>query len=175
MKRQLLFGAGAVLVVLLDQLAKAWILAHLRIHEGFPVIEGFFNIVHVRNPGAAFGFLAGASPVFRQVFFLAAVVAAILCVLYYLRTLPAWDGLSRLALLLILAGAVGNLIDRLRFGEVVDFLDLYVGSYHWPAFNVADSAISIGALLLAFLLLRRRDRTAGPAASQDSDPGETGC
>lgn len=156
MKKYLLFGGGALLVVCLDQATKAWILANMRLYEGFPVIEGFFNIVHVRNPGAAFGFLAGAAPVFRQVFFIAVTIAAIACILYYLRSTGEGETLSRVALSLILAGALGNLIDRIRFGEVIDFLDLYLGSYHWPAFNVADSAISVGAVLLALLLLRRR-------------------
>jgi signal peptidase II len=165
LKKQLLFGGGAALVVILDQMSKAWILANLRLHDGFAVIDGFFNIVHVRNPGAAFGFLAGAAPVFRHAFFLAVTIAAILCILYYLRTTREQGVLPRLALLLILAGAVGNLIDRLRFGEVVDFLDLYIGSWHWPAFNVADAAISTGAVLLAFSLLRQ---------NREKADGETG-
>jgi signal peptidase II len=155
-KKNILFLAIVTLVVLLDQLTKAWILATLRLHEGFPLIDGFFNIVHVRNPGAAFGFLASASPAFRYLFFLGVTVAAILLILHYLRQTGINDRSLVFALALILAGAVGNLIDRIRFGEVVDFLDVYIGTYHWPAFNVADSAITTGAILLALLLLRRR-------------------
>jgi signal peptidase II len=154
------------MVLLLDQVTKAWILANIRLHEGFPVIEGFFNIVHVRNPGAAFGFMAGATPVFRHAFFLSVTVAAILCILYYLKSAGEKGVLPRLALFLILAGALGNLIDRLRFGEVVDFLDIYIGAYHWPAFNVADAAISSGAVLLALFLLRGKKEAAG------GDPGK---
>jgi signal peptidase II len=146
----------AVLIVLLDQWTKAWILQSLKIHDGFAVIEGLFNIVHVRNPGAAFGFLAGAPPWFRSVFFLAVTVAAIGLILYYLRQIRNGALALVLALALILAGAVGNLIDRVRFGEVVDFLDFYIGSAHWPAFNIADAAISAGAVLLAILLIVRR-------------------
>jgi signal peptidase II len=155
LKKNALFLAIAALVILLDQLTKAWILSTLTPHQGFAVIGGFFNIVHVRNPGAAFGFLAGASPAFRYAFFLAVTVAAILFILHYLRTTRSEDFRLVFPLALILAGAVGNLIDRVRFGEVVDFLDVYVGSYHWPAFNVADSAISTGAVILVLVLLRR--------------------
>ncbi|MBU4372052.1 MAG: signal peptidase II [Proteobacteria bacterium] len=155
-KRNILFLAITFLVVLLDQATKAWILATLRLHEGFPVIDGFFSIVHVRNPGAAFGFLAGAPPLFRSIFFLAVTVAAIALILHYLRVSRIEEPPLVSALALILGGAVGNLIDRIRFGEVVDFLDVYIGSHHWPAFNVADSAITVGAVVLMAVLLRRR-------------------
>jgi signal peptidase II len=154
-KKNILFLVIATLVVLLDQVTKAWILATLRLHEGFPLIDGFFSIVHVRNPGAAFGFLASASPLFRSLFFLAVTIAAILLILHYLRQTGIKELSLVFALALILAGAVGNLIDRVRFGEVVDFLDVYIGTHHWPAFNVADSAITTGACLLALLILRR--------------------
>ncbi len=156
MKKTVFFLAMAALVLLLDQLTKAWIISTLRIHESFAVIGGFFNITHVRNPGAAFGFLAGASPAFRYVFFLAVTVAAIALILRYLRTTRIEDLSLVFSLALILAGAVGNLIDRVRFGEVVDFLDVYVGAYHWPAFNVADAVITTGAAILMAILLRRR-------------------
>ncbi len=156
MKKTVFFLAMAALVLLLDQLTKAWIISTLRIHESFAVIGGFFNITHVRNPGAAFGFLAGASPAFRYVFFLAVTVAAIVLILHYLRTTRIEDLSLVFSLALILAGAVGNLIDRVRFGEVVDFLDVYVGAYHWPAFNVADAAITTGAAILMAILLRKR-------------------
>jgi signal peptidase II len=161
-KKNILFLAITALVVLLDQLSKAWILATLRLHEGFSLIDGFFNIVHVRNPGAAFGFLAAAPPLFRYIFFIAVTLAAILLILHYLRVSRIEETSLVSALALILAGAVGNLIDRIRFGEVVDFLDIYIGAHHWPAFNVADSAISVGAVYLIVILLRRRkERTEG--------------
>jgi signal peptidase II len=155
-KKIVLSFAIAGTVVLLDQLTKGWIIATLRLHEGFSVIDGFFNIIHVRNPGAAFGFLAGASQAFRSVFFIAVTLAAILLILHYLRQAlrkaESETPLVVFSLSLILAGAVGNLIDRLRFGEVVDFLDVYVGTTHWPAFNVADASISTGAVLLVIAL-----------------------
>lgn len=128
----------------------------MRLHESFAVIDGFFNITSVRNPGAAFGFLAGAPPLFRAVFFIAVTVGAIVLILYYLRISMIDDYPIILSLSLIFSGAAGNLIDRVRFGEVVDFLDVYAGSYHWPAFNVADSAITVGATVMIFAILRRR-------------------
>lgn len=165
-KKTFLFLAIAGAVILLDQLTKSWIIATLRLHDGFAVVDGFFNIIHVRNPGAAFGFLAEASPAFRSVFFLAVTLVAILLIIHYLRHALRQTGIEKLSLVfslaLILAGAVGNLIDRLRFGEVVDFLDIYVGTYHWPAFNVADASISIGATVLAIsLFAKRKERTGG--------------
>jgi signal peptidase II len=155
-KKNVLFLAIASIVVLLDQLTKAWIVSTMGLHEVYAVIGGF-NIVHIRNPGAAFSFLAGASPAFRSIFFLVVGVAAILLILHYLRMRRTDDISMVVPLALILAGAVGNLIDRVRFGEVVDFLDVYVGSFHWPAFNVADSAITTGAVLLILLIIRRRN------------------
>ena len=161
-KKYILFLAITVPVIILDQLTKAWILASLRLHEGFSVIDGFFNIVHVRNPGAAFGFLAGVSPGFRSIFFLAVTMAAIVLILHFLRASRSDQPSQVVSLALILAGAGGNLIDRVRFGEVVDFLDVYVGALHWPAFNVADAAITTGASFLALILLAgKKDRAAG--------------
>jgi signal peptidase II len=162
LRKNILFPAIAVSVVLLDQLSKAWILATLKLHDGFSLIDGFFNITHIRNPGAAFGFLAAAPPMFRYIFFMVVTLAAILLILHYFRVSRIEAPSLVVALALILAGAVGNLIDRVRFGEVVDFLDVYLGSYHWPAFNVADSAITVGAAILIVVLLRKRkERTEG--------------
>ena len=160
-KKNILFLAITGIVVLLDQLTKGWIIATMRLHDAYPVIDGFFNIIYVRNPGAAFGFLAGASPLFRSVFFLAVTLAAILLILHYLRQTRIEEIFLVLALALILAGAVGNLIDRIRFGEVIDFLDVYVGAHHWPAFNIADASISTGAsVLVLFLLGKRKEKMA---------------
>jgi len=155
-KKNGIFLGIAVLVIVLDQATKAWIVGAMRLHDSYPVIGGFFNITSVRNPGAAFGFLAGAPPLFRTIFFIAITVGAILLILYYLRVSKIDDYFLIVSLALIFAGAAGNLIDRVRFGEVVDFLDVYLGSYHWPAFNVADSAISVGAFIMIAALLQRR-------------------
>ena len=136
------------LVVLADIFTKVYINSTMMLHESFAVIDGLFNITYVRNPGSAFGFLAGASPVFRSMFFPFVTAVVIIMMLYYIIKSKIEEPLMMFSLSLIISGALGNLIDRVRFGEVIDFIDVYVGSHHWPAFNVADSAISIGAVLL---------------------------
>ena len=142
------------MVTLLDFITKAYISSTMFLHESFVVIGGFLNITYVRNPGAAFSFLADAPPVFRFVFFVTVTVLAIILVLTYIARSKIEEPFMTFALSLILSGAVGNLIDRVRFGEVVDFIDVYIGSHHWPAFNVADSAISVGAVILLLEMLR---------------------
>lgn len=154
-KKYALFGVTAIVILILDQITKAYVDKTMLLHDSIPVIQGFFSITYVRNPGAAFGILAGAPPFFRYIFFVGVTVAAVLLILHYLRRSKAEERLMTLCLSLIIAGAVGNLIDRLRFGEVIDFLDVYLGSHHWPAFNVADSAISVGAVILFIELIRR--------------------
>ncbi|MDO9516116.1 MAG: signal peptidase II [Syntrophales bacterium] len=151
-----IFFITLVLVAGLDQLSKWYITSTMSLHASYPVIDGFFNITYIRNPGAAFGFLANAAPLFRSGFLIAVSAAAIVMILYYLAQNRSGGALLIYALSLITGGAAGNLIDRVRFGNVVDFLDVYIGSYHWPAFNVADSAISIGAVLLVVEMFRRK-------------------
>ncbi len=154
-KKYLLPGVMIGMILLLDQITKFYVDSSMRLHESIPVIQGFFSITYVRNPGAAFGFLADASPLFRAIFFVAVTVLAIILVVHYIWKSRVEEPRLTFALSLILSGAVGNLIDRVRLGEVIDFLDVYIGSHHWPAFNVADSAISIGAAILFFELMRR--------------------
>jgi signal peptidase II len=145
-------------LVLLDVVTKAYIVSTMFLHESFAVIEGFFNITYIRNPGAAFGFLAETSPGFRITFFLLVTVAVIVMILYYIITSDTVDLLETFSLSLILSGALGNMIDRVRFGEVIDFIDVYVGSHHWPAFNVADSAISVGAVMIILAMLKKKEQ-----------------
>lgn len=146
--------ASLGVLIPLDQITKYWVDASMRLHESIPVIAGFFNITHVRNPGAAFGLLADMSPQFRAIFFVAVTLAAVIMIFYCIWKSKQEESLLVISLSLILAGAVGNLIDRVRLGEVIDFFDVYVGNYHWPAFNIADAAISVGAVILFFELLR---------------------
>lgn len=152
-KTYLIFFITAFALVALDQLTKALVTSNLQLHDSVSLINGLLNLVHVRNPGAAFGFLAKTPVWFRSVFFIAVTVAAMVLILYYLKQTS--EILQVVALSFIFAGAAGNLIDRIRFGEVIDFIDVYVSTHHWPAFNVADSAISVGAVLLLLSLLRR--------------------
>lgn len=153
------FYLTAVAVVVLDQLTKEVIVRSLRLGQAIPVIPGFFDIVFVFNPGAAFGFLAGASAALRNPFFILISLAAVVLIFVYRSRYLREKRLASLALALILGGALGNLIDRLRYGMVVDFLDVHYHDLHWPAFNVADSAISVGVglMLLDMVLEWRRE------------------
>ena len=141
----------ASMVIILDQLSKYAVIKRFFLHESVKVIPGFFSLTYVRNPGAAFGILAGASGAWRTVFFITVSLAA-LAVLTTLVHKTA-ERLPLIAYALICGGAVGNLIDRVRFGEVVDFIEWYYRSYHWPTFNIADSAITAGVALLAIEML----------------------
>ena len=142
MKPWLLIG---LVVIVLDQLTKLWIVGAFQYGDGLP-ITAFFNLVHARNSGAAFSFLAGAGG-WQRFFFMGVALVASLLILYLLRKHAAERGFC-FALSMILGGALGNLIDRVRFGYVIDFLDFYYAGYHFAAFNIADSAITLGAALL---------------------------
>ncbi|MHC1789113.1 signal peptidase II [Solidesulfovibrio sp.] len=147
----------ATAIVILDQITKLWVQDHLILYTTHPVIPGFFNLVHVLNRGAAFGFLNRSDIQWQTYFFFAATALAVLIIFHLLRMARDDDKLLIIGLGCILGGAIGNLIDRIKTGEVVDFLDFYWKSYHWPAFNVADIAIFLGSLglLAAFYRLRR--------------------
>lgn len=138
-------------VIAADQLTKLWILRVFELYQVKEIIPGFFNLVYVTNTGAAFSMLAGVDSPWRHYFFLAIGIAACLGLSIAAYRFRADHKGYMVGLALIAGGAIGNLIDRLRYGSVVDFLDFYFGSYHWPAFNVADSAICVGAVL--FLLV----------------------
>jgi len=135
----------AALVVFLDQLTKAWILNSFQLYESKEVIPGLFNIVYVTNTGAAFSILADLDSPWTHYFFLGVGTSAIVGLTVAWFKMRTENVLYGVALALICGGAVGNLIDRLRFGSVIDFLDFHMRGYHWPAFNIADSAICIGA------------------------------
>ena len=143
---------GSAAVFLADQATKLAVVAALPLNAGRPVIPGFFDLVHVRNTGGAFSLLAGAPSPWRNLLFVALSLLAVGVILHVYR--KAGDALLRAGLALVLGGALGNLLDRLRLGEVVDFLALHYGAFHWPAFNVADSAITVGCALLLVSALR---------------------
>lgn len=143
----------ATLVILADQLSKHLVLDSFQLYESREIIPGFFNLVYVTNTGAAFSMLADVDSPWRHYFFLGIGTAAIigLTVGYFvMRREHRWYGP---AFACIVGGAAGNLIDRVRFGAVVDFVDIYVGKYHWPAFNIADAAICIGATIFIVISL----------------------
>ncbi len=145
-------------VIVLDIWTKALVLARIDMHETIPIIPNFFQLVHVRNTGAAFGIGANASSRLVPLLLNAGAIAVFFVVVVYALRSAVTDRLLQTGLHLILGGAIGNLLDRFRFGYVVDFLDVYVGTKHWPAFNVADSAICIGIALL-FLDMRKKPET----------------
>ncbi len=140
--------AVVVAVVALDQLTKWWIRESVPLYSSFPVIESVFHITHVRNPGGAFNFLAGANEAYRLPFFLLMTAVAIVALIYFLREIAVEQKVLLFAVSGVLGGALGNLIDRAMLGEVVDFLDFHWGAYHWPSFNVADSFITVGVVIL---------------------------
>jgi len=153
----LLWPAFAVL--LLDQMTKLWIASRFALYETRPVVSGFFNLVHVRNRGMAFGFMNRPENDWGFMLLLGATLAAVALLLFWFCSLKSTDRGLALPLSLILGGAVGNLIDRIRTQEVIDFLDFHIGPYHWPAFNVADSAITVGTVWLAVKILFYSTRT----------------
>jgi signal peptidase II len=153
-RNYLLFVLTVLVIIVLDQITKIYIDTHMTLHETIPVVNGFFNITYVRNPGAAFGFLADASPFLRALFLIGVSFFASGLIVYYIIRMKTEDILLTYGMSLILGGAVGNLIDRIRLGEVIDFLDVYISTYHWPAFNVADSAVSVGAVILFYKLIK---------------------
>ena len=146
--------AGAI--VALDQLTKLVALDRLPLGASMPVIDGLLSLTLVLNPGLAFGLLGTIPTAWRWVVAALSLVALAVLARVALRVLPAGGWLGRLAIGLIFGGAVGNLIDRARFGAVVDFVDVHWRGWHWPAFNVADSAITVGVTLLALRLMSER-------------------
>lgn len=147
-KTGMIFPILALIIVLLDQASKLWITSHLAPGQSFPL--GFILITYVRNSGAAFGLLAN-----QNLLIIFAVLIGVAAIILYYAYPPFQTNWTRVSLGLLLGGAVGNLVDRLRFGFVVDFIDLRV----WPVFNVADSAITTGICILAFYLLFKAPKT----------------
>jgi signal peptidase II len=155
-KHYMLFTIVAGMVVILDQVSKAIVVQVMPLHSTIEVIPGFFNLTHIHNPGGAFGFLAGNDVALRHAIFLGVSVAALLLILYFYHNTPMSHSFLGIGLAMVFGGAAGNLIDRFRLGEVVDFLDFYVGSTHWPAFNAADSAITVGiGIFIAHVVFNR--------------------
>lgn len=143
-RRAIFLVVGTIIV--LDQLTKYLIDSSMRLYQSEELIDGFLALTYVRNTGAAFGLLANAPAWFRQPFFYLTTGVALVILGLFLRRLEEHERLARLSIVAIAGGAVGNLIDRIRFGYVIDFLDVSWRGYHWPTFNVADSCITLGVL-----------------------------
>jgi len=145
------------LIIVLDQASKWFIASWLSLHETVAVIP-YFNFTMAHNYGAAFSFLSDAGGWQRWFFIVLAVVISVV-LLIWIKGLKSTAKLEAISLSLIIAGAIGNVIDRIYYGYVIDFIDVYYGTYHWPAFNVADSAICIGAALLIIDSFRSKPET----------------
>jgi signal peptidase II len=164
--RRLCYLAVAVSVIVLDQVTKALIVARVPLHATISVIPGFFDLTHVRNAGAAFGLFGGNPSPARTVLLTGVAAAVFFGVVLYAWRSSVRDAVLQTALALIAGGAVGNLIDRIRFDFVTDFLRFYVGVHEWPSFNAADSAITVGVVLLAWDVLRRPGEETGRASEK---------
>lgn len=148
-----------VLVVIIDQVTKLWVAAEFELYESRAVIDGLFNLTYVHNYGAAFSFLSDSGG-WQRWFFTGIAIAISAVLLIWLRRNPVSFWRQNLSFALILSGAIGNVADRLMYGYVIDFLDVHYQGWHWPAFNIADMAITIGAALMlleAFVDNRRDD------------------
>ncbi len=151
MKKSALITLVPTLVMVLDFVTKRIIIDKLALYDSISVLP-FLNIVYVENTGAAFGMFANLG----NNFFIAISVIAIVAILFYMSKIP--KGLELFSISLIFGGAVGNLIDRILLGKVIDFIDFYVGTWHWPAFNVADSALTVGIILFIIATLNQSRR-----------------
>jgi len=153
-KKYVILLSLAGLVIALDQISKLYIAHHFQLHESIPVIKPFFSLTYIRNTGAAFGLLAKAPESFRIPFFIIVPLLALTIIVLIFKKTRETELLMITALSLILGGAIGNFIDRIRFNYVIDFLDFHwFSKYHWPAFNIADSTIVVGVALLIFYTL----------------------
>lgn len=171
-RRYRILGLAAAVALVLDQVSKWIVMQYIPEHRPITVIEGLFDLVNIRNRGAAFGFLNRSDIEWQFWLFLVATIVAVWAIIVLVRSSDE-DPLLFTALGLVMGGALGNLVDRVRFRAVVDFLDFYWGDWHWPAFNVADSAIFVGAVLACLILWRKPPATAS-AKGGKSTPGKRG-
>ena len=131
-------------LIFLDQATKYMVASHIPLHFSIRIVDGFFNLTHIRNPGVAFGLFARSTLEHKVYFFIIISSIAIGAILVFFHQTPSSKKPVLFGLILIFSGAIGNLIDRVIYKEVIDFLDFYYKNYHWPAFNIADSCITIG-------------------------------
>lgn len=155
-------------VIALDQWTKWLVEIHLPQHAAQPILPGFLNLTHVRNTGVAFGLFASHGMNGGSWLLTLLGLAALAAVAIYFWFASPHDRLLLVSLALVVGGAIGNLIDRMSSGAVTDFIDVYVGTWHWPSFNVADSAISIGIVLMAIDSFRSRKKTAESSAPESA-------
>ena len=157
-----LLGGLATFIVVLDQVTKAIVRMMLPLHQSVEIIPGFINFTHVHNTGVAFGFLNAVDIPFKPVLMTAIALAALIAIGTFAMRTNSDEPLTKIGLALVFGGAAGNLIDRITLGYVIDFIDVYWGTWHFWAFNIADSAITVGAclLILEMALLNRHVPTS---------------
>jgi len=163
-KRNYLYFIFIFFWLALDQLSKYLIAKSLSLYQVVPVIPGFFNLTRVHNRGAIFGFLGNSGQPLALIFLNVGALLAFAVVAYYFLKTPPEMIMTKLSFALIISGAMGNILDRIFRGYVIDFLDFYIGRYHWPFFNLADSCITVGAILLIFNLFRSQKKCS-PSSS----------
>ncbi len=167
---QLLLASNFLIV--LDQITKYMVTIHVPLHYSISVVEGFFSITHIRNPGVAFGLFAGHESEYKVLFFVVISIIAILAILIIFHQTPDDKRMVKVGLILIFSGAIGNLIDRILHKEVIDFLDFFYNGSHWPAFNVADSCITIGvSFMIVDLFCGYPEGASSPKPSDKSLQG----
>lgn len=143
------------MLIATDQFTKYLVVSHIPLHDSMRVLDDFFHITHIRNAGVAFGLFAGSISEYKWIFFVLISSVAIVAILVFFNQTPDDRKIAQNGLILILSGAIGNLIDRVLHREVIDFLDFFYNDYHWPAFNVADSCITIGVSLMILDLFQK--------------------
>ena len=152
---------------MLDQLTKFLVTIHVPKYYSISMIEGFFSITHIRNSGVAFGLFAGQESEYKVLFFITISLIAIIAILIIFHQSPDDKSAVRVGLILIFSGAVGNLIDRILYKEVIDFIDFFYKGSHWPAFNVADACITIGVSFMIFDLFYRYPEVKDASKTSD--------
>jgi len=159
------------ILICLDQVTKLYVHTQFHLGESTVIIKNFFNITYVRNFGAAFGFLANSHPEFREIFFLVMPPLAVITIFFILRGVQDSDRIQVTALSCIFGGAIGNYIDRLRFRYVIDFIDFHLyEKYSWPAFNIADSAIVVGVIMLVIMMALEGRQQKNQTSASESSP-----
>jgi signal peptidase II len=164
MNRKRIYPVIILALLSIDQLTKALVARSILFQSSKSIIPGFFNLTHIRNRGAIFGFFSHSESRVLFIFLTLVSLVALGLVIYYFFKTPSSQRYMKISLSVILAGALGNLIDRIIRGYVIDFLDFYIKNWHWPSFNVADACITIGAFLLIFILVFKREKECIPSS-----------
>ena len=164
MNRKRIYPVIILALLSIDQLTKALVARSILFQSSKSIIPGFFNLTHIRNRGAIFGFFSHSESRILFIFLTLVSLVALGLVIYYFFKTPSSQRYMKISLSVILAGALGNLIDRIIRGYVIDFLDFHIKNWHWPSFNVADACITIGAFLLIFILVFKRGKECIPSS-----------